>query len=287
MVIGPYRQRPAANAVDAYLEIFFRCKESLNPDGSGVMVDNVRQATYKPSNIVGATLTNGSTPINSVVPTISDPVALASGVWPNFRQRSIVLFAFGTLVDKDTCRIPLGRGTTWVGDGTDGLVSYSSAGRPHVLIRSATATLASVNFYINGLWDMPPLGTEVGVVLEYEPLNQAAPRILAKMLDTSGSIFDFGTPPVWDEFDETYKDYYPTIMDFGASGITASGDVNPGLNNMTRFAGFAYYGFIALSFPGSLPSREILDAAYLEMMTDWKKDRRYPPSQFNYLNQIP
>jgi hypothetical protein len=31
----------------------------------------------------------------------------------------------------------------------------------------------------------------------------------------------------------------------------------------------------------------VLDAADLEMMTDWKAGRKIPPQQFHYLNQIP
>lgn len=285
------KQRPAANAVDAYVEVFFRCKETVNPDGSGSMVDTVRGATYKPSVDVGATLVNGDTTANSLVPTITNSVALTAGSWPNFRKRSVVLFAFGQIVDKKQLRIPIGQGDgdKGFGSSTGGLISLSCGGGAHILITHATgniAYLAQNGIQSFSLWDLPPNGTYAGVVLEFEPLSQADPRMLGKLIDTSGAVFDFGTPSYTDE-NGTYT-YVPCVIDAPGAGFqTADAECNPGLNNKTRFEGLALMGFAAFSFPGSLPSRAILDAAYVEMMDDWLAGRRIPPSQFRYLNQIP
>lgn len=280
------RSAPLYPRADAYAEVFFRCEEQVNVNGSGVMVDNIRGATYQPSLEVGATLVNGTgTPVNSLSPTIVNPVVLSSGSWPNFRQRSIVTFAFGRLIDRTKARVPIGNGQGDLGypTSTGGNISMSLAGSPHILITSATQTIAYVTGALGQQWDLPPNGTDVGIVLEFEQLGKPNPRLLSKMIDAKGNLFSFNTPPNI----ELSITYIPTILEFnGGVGISVAADVNPGLNNKTRMGGLALYSFAAFSFPGTLPSRATLDSAYIEMMHEWSTGRKYPPSQFNYLNRV-
>lgn len=272
----PNRRSPAVDAVDAYLETFFACREVVNPDGSGVMVDSVRNATYKPSAEVGATLVNGTdTLTNTLVPTITNSVPLTSGVWPNFRQRSIVTFAFGKVVDPTQVRTPIGQGDGDSGypNSLGGAISLSLASFPHMIVNAATSQI----FTLQGTsWAPLQVGQEVGVVVEYQPSVIPSARALMKIILADGSVVTNGGNA--NEKSVTHPN---------AAWSAASADVNPGNNNKTRFEGLALYGFAAFSFPDALPTRAILDAAYVEMMDDWKKGNRKAPSQFRYLTQIP
>lgn len=224
-----YRAKPRV-----ICDVFFPCTETLNPDGSGAMVDRIRGATWRPSRD-GAqfTLTNGDTPSNSVY-SISNQVnpatLLDAGTWPNFKLRPILLFACGRIIDPTQVKAPIGTG----------VVSLSNAGGMHAVVYSGVpgsgSSIVVTPSYPEKV--LPPVGTDIGLILEYIPKGVTT----ARFVDLSGNTFNSGAA-------ETRIEYQ--------TPFSSDDEINPGLVNHSRIGGCAWYSIAAFSFPdGSIPSNK-------------------------------
>lgn len=253
----------------ACAEFFFRCLETLPGDGTGSMRDTVRGATYEPVGVNGAPIpTLGSYYIqnaaglsNAVAPEADASIQLISGSWPNFKRRSVITFACGRLIDPDKLKIPVGNGGTVI-PGSDGNISVSFGSGMHTLIRDADGTQVYID--PNTTKTLPAIGTEIGVLVEYTPATASGPGLVtSKVIDFNGNTFGSGAT-------ETMQSA-PVLNQF---------DLNPGLNNLTRFRGLAFYSFLGFSFDDGLPANR--NDAYLWMMENHSQGNRSLPPHFRY-----
>lgn len=254
----------------ACAEFFFRCLETLPGDGTGSMRDTIRGAEYAPVGITGApipmagsyTLNNSEAASNAIFPECDTSIGLLSGSWPNFKRRSVITFACGRLVDPDVLKIPVGNGSAVI-PGSDGNISVSfGGGGMHTLLRDADGTQVSIA--PEPLRALPAIGTDIGVLVEYSPATDAGPgSITSKVIDMAGNTYGSGET-------ET-KQTAQVLNQF---------DLNPGLNNLTRFRGMAFYSFIGFSFDEGLPANR--NEAYLWMLNNHAAGIRHLPPQFRY-----
>ena len=221
-------------SVDSYAccELFFKCEETLDAGGGGAIVDSVRGATFSPAqangSVVGGSysLTNQAGLSNAVYPECVDIVELVAGSFPNFGQRHVILFASGRVVDPLVARVPLGSGST-------GAIAASFNGGYHGLVNGSGVPLATTTGATDPSKVCPVAGTDVGMIVEYSP----GTSFVIKTVDLNGSTFGSGASE--------------TLI----TGSTLNTlDLNPGLNNMTRFAGLAFYSICAFSFDAGLPA---------------------------------
>jgi hypothetical protein len=261
---------------EAHCDLFFPCTETLNPDGSGSMVDVIRGATYQPSvGGAGYSLVNGSgTPTNTILPTAIASQVLTAGTFPNFRQRSVIVFCVGRIVDPTQMRIPIGQGDGDKGwsTNTGGLITMSYGGTPHILINGSSSPGIATVSDSTGLRVPPAAGTDVSMVVEYEPYTKPDPHAYSFLLDENGNTFGSG-PTETALSSRTEDDHGITFFEI---------DLNPGLNNRTRLEGMALYGIAAFSFGGSIPPEDTLRKAYVWMHENWIAGNRALPPHFSY-----
>lgn len=221
-------------SVDSYAccELFFRCEETLDAGGGGAMVDSVRGATFSPAQANGGvvagsySLTNQAGLSNAVYPECVDVVELVAGSFPDFKQRHVIIFAAGRVVDPLVARVPLG-------SGLDGAISHSFFNGYHGLVNGDGIPLATTAGAGDPSKVCPVAGTDVGMIVEYSPNTS----FMVKTVDLDGATFGSGASE--------------TII---TGTVIALGDLNPGLNNLTRFAGLAFYSICAFSFDAGLPA---------------------------------
>lgn len=237
-------------------EVFFKCQDALPTNGTGSMVCSITGATYKPTVVTGVSIANQyglypvdtvntatgiaantvTTPSPAIYPQCSTSQTLASGSWPNFKRRHVIIFAAGRVVDA-TARAPIGLGDSNVGDGTLGFSTNTGGDLSIAMTTSMHLAVASSNVMLCNPFSadarrLPAAGTDVAMILEYSPGVIAT----AKCIGTDGKTFGSGTS-------ETIFSGVPTSV----------ADVNPGLNNYTRLHGLAFYSFMAFSFDNGLP----------------------------------
>lgn len=254
------------------VDVFFRCLETLPGDGTGAMIDTKRGATYSPIPTAGPVpiadtywLENSDGASNSILPSCLSSIPLAAGSWPNWAQKSVITFATGRVMVPNKVRTPFGNGDTVI-PGSDGNISVSFGGGMHTVIRDANGN----QVYISSepARALPAIGTDVGVIVEYQPattdgITVTPGWVRSRVVDVNGNTFGSGST-------ETMQ--YATVQNVF--------DLNPSLNNKTRFGGLAFYSILAFSFNDGIPANR--EAAYLWMLKNHPAGNRSLPPQFRY-----
>lgn len=219
---------------------FFKCNETLRADGSGGITDSVTGAVFNPAAgaaLAGLTgnykITNSAGASTAVYPQCDLSVEMISGVLPSFSNKAVILFACGRVVDASKTRIPYGDGYGDMGlsTNTGGVVSLSFAGGMHSIVNGSNAQLGVAG--PDSLRVLPAVGTDVNLIVEYVP----GVSLMAKAVDVNGATFGSGTS------ETIVTDLTVTLA-----------DVNPSLNNKTRFGGLAFYSIMAFTFDAGLPA---------------------------------
>lgn len=248
------------------VQTFFRCEETLPGDGSGAMVDAVGGAVFNPlaaATIAGATgtysLTNQTGLTQGVYAQSDSPLPLVSGSLPNFERKSVIIFACCRLVDGTAFRVPFGDGgspnSTLTNQG--GLLSLSFVGGMHLLANTSNAQIASAS---DAARVLPADGTDIGLIVEYVP----GTSLMGKVVDMNGATFGSGATE--------------TIL---TTATVTLADVNPSLNNKTRFGGALFYSVMAFTFTDGLPANR--EQVYKWMLKQHAYGNRQVPPAWQYL----
>lgn len=251
VIVSPNQQK-------AHCEVFFKCLETLNPDGSGSMVD-INGLTWTPSvDGVQYTLTNEnglSNNVYSVSKSENPPTTLSAGTWPNFGYRPIIAFACGRIIDPAKVKAPIGVG----------IISVSNAGGMHGVVYSGTPG-SGTELVTTGVYPekaLPAAGADIGLIVEYVPKGESVFRFV----DLNGNTFGSGA----------------TETKIVAQSLVATDyEVNPGVMNTGRFNGCAWYSIATFSFPiaQGLPSNR--EDAIRWMLANHSTGNRKLPPHWSY-----
>lgn len=262
----------------ACCESFFKCDETLPGDGSGAMVCSITGATYNPAigldepQALSQWIENYAGPRSmGIRPYSGNAVPLAAGNMPNFGRRSVITFACGNLrgLNGSGVRVPFGNGQGADPPGRNGLISVSFEAGMHIRMRDANGVV--VNPANEPARALPAVGTDIGIITEYAPATTDGVTItpgsvVARAVDFDCNTFGSGAT-------ETRQ----------TAEVSTVFDLNPRLNNKTRFGGLAFYSILAFSFDAGLPDSEAArNEVYKWMMRQHSAGNRVLPPHWRY-----
>lgn len=270
----------------ACADMFFKCLEVLPGDGTGATVDSISGARYDPAagnpGDEGADIPippgvpvagsywqeNRASISNAVYAECRGSIPVTGGNLPNFGSKSVILFGCGLVVDVAKVRIPVGNGDGLDAAGTAGIISVSFGGQMHGLVKSATdqlipSTTSTADLHLQAA----SVGSFIGLIVEYVPkVGGTNGTYHARVIDINGDTLisdDLVTPLQQD------------------IAVTVVGEVNPSLNNKTRFGGLAWHSRMAFSFDNGLPANR--NDVYKWLMMHHQHGNRALPPQWLYL----